>query len=566
MSAFSDSNTRWTMLLKNARRPVTEADHQVALNQQRLIVQNSLSNALITGMSASLIVVYYGALISLYILLPWALVMLAFTATSFSLWRRFNDAPLPTRVSGNFVAKSESIAAVIGFSWSIIVFGINDVDDGAITFFVMLCAGKAAAFTSMSGQLPRMTLRFSLGCIVPVMVAVALTDHSKALFMFVLAIAFIAVLQRGAIGSFIQLQKVLNEQIKAQRAEADLSSALETINDAFAVYGADGSLERSNARFQEWFPNGWDVEASGHARERRLPNGRWVMQSVNARPSGGWVCVHTDISSLKARERELLTAQREAEDASAAKGRFLSTMSHELRTPLNIINGFSRLMVRDSKLTLTENTVREYGSSIHEAGEHLLTVINDIIEFSKSGADTYVYEPRRIAPKDLLASAVTLAVSGNRLSSLDGIQVSLSPAMGELIVDEMAIRRVLINLISNALKFGGQPMDVAVRAFIREDGCPVFSVRDRGPGLSPEEVEQVFAPFFQCDRHLGGDFAGTGLGLTLSRQLARLHDGDVTMRSREGEGTTVALVLPAKIHIAPEKCREYPPALDSRAA
>ncbi|MEL6287059.1 MAG: HAMP domain-containing sensor histidine kinase, partial [Pseudomonadota bacterium] len=207
-------------------------------------------------------------------------------------------------------------------------------------------------------------------------------------------------------------------------------------------------------------------------------------------------------------------------------------MSHELRTPLNIINGFSKLMTRRSNVPLDETTVREYGDCIHEAGEHLLKVINDIIEFSEAGSGATSYDPVPVDPKSLLASAVSLAVGFNRTGSLDGIRVSVSPALGELIVDEMAIRRVLISLVSNAIRFGGSPLAVTIRAHVRDDGCPVISVSDNGGGLSPDEIEQVFRPFFQCDRHRGGDFAGTGLGLTISRQLAHLHGGDIVMRSR----------------------------------
>jgi len=551
MSAFTSSNTKWSRILLGSKAPVTAADNQLAVKQQLIIVRNSLANALITLTSAAMIVAYFIFAIDLWILGGWFLCMLAFSAASVGLWLRFRNAPVPDTVSGRFIGKSEQVAAVMGFSWSILVFALDSADHESLTFFVMLCAGKAAAFSSMSGQLPRVTARFSLGCILPVVTAACTTGHPHAIFMLVLSVAYVAMLQRGAIGSFIQLQSVLDEQIKAQKAESDLVNAIESIHDAFAIYRADGKLERSNSKFREWFPDGWQVDPADNGREHRLANGRWVMHSVSERPAGGWVSLHRDISSLKARERELVTARREAEEASAAKGRFLSTMSHELRTPLNIINGFSRLMSRDSRLPLPEETVREYGDSIHEAGEHLLTVINDIIEFSKSGADTYFYDPRPVAPRDLLASAITLAAGFHRLRSLEGIKVSVSPALGEILVDELAIRRVLINLIQNALKFGGSPLEVTVRAFLREDGSPVISIRDNGAGLTPEEVEQVFTPFYQCDRHLGGDFSGTGLGLTISRQLARLHEGDIVIRSRQGEGTTAALVLPPKTHVAP---------------
>jgi len=276
------------------------------------------------------------------------------------------------------------------------------------------------------------------------------------------------------------------------------------------------------------------------------------MRSVVPVSDGRQVSIHTDVTALKTRERELIAARREAEEANAAKGRFLSTMSHELRTPLNIINGFSRLMKADSRQRLSPAEVADYAGSIHTAGEHLLTVINDIIEFSKVGAERYLHDPVEVDLRELLARSVSLSAGFQRLESLEGIDVSVSSQVGGLVVDEMAFRRILINLVTNAIKYGGDPVKISVRAFLNADGLPVITIRDFGRGLPEAELEKVFDPFYQCEESRGGEFTGTGLGLTLSRELARLHGGDVHLASRLGAGTTASVILPASAHIAPE--------------
>ncbi len=360
--------------------------------------------------------------------------------------------------------------------------------------------------------------------------------------------------------SFKQLREVVSMTQDARTARRDLSDAIEALDDAFAIFDAEGEIAMSNRRFRDWFPAGATLDQFEDGRVQQVGPGRWVMGSLVPASQGRSVSIHTDITVLKERERELIAAHRDAEEANAAKGRFMATMSHELRTPLNIINGFSSLMLPDSRIALSKDDVSEYALAIHVAGEHLLLVINDIIEFSKVGVDRYLHNPVDVDIRELLAQAVSLAAGFQRLGSTDGIEVSVSPQVGALVIDEMAFRRVLISLITNAIKFGGKKVNIAIRAFLQPDGAPVITVRDFGCGIARNELERVFEPFYQCERDRGGEFSGTGLGLSLSREIARLHGGDVLLSSQQGVGTTASIILPERAHIAPAEyaalCKE----------
>ncbi len=555
MLPFLESNKSFLALARPAGRPVTPLDMEVAIAQRQSYVSNSMMMAFVNSVNAAVVAISFVHSPHATFLLGWLSLNIIISLLAVRLHFRLRAAAVPYRVSGRFLRKVEINSLVAGAIWGLPVLVVYDADSHLGIFFVLVACGTAAGFTSMLSQLPRVTARFLFGVSLPVVLQAVLIGGPYALPIAVLGSVLLIALVKGSLISFKQLLGLVRSRADANTARHQLLVAIEAIHDAFAIYDGNGELEMSNSRFREWFPRGAPLDERPDGSLCQVGQGRWAMRSVVPVSDGRTVSIHTDITALKTRERELIAARREAEDANAAKGRFLSTMSHELRTPLNIINGFSRLMKADSRLELTHEEVADYAGSIHTAGEHLLTVINDIIEFSKIGADRYLHDPEEVDLRELLARAVSLSASFQQIRSLDGIDVSVSPNVGALVVDEMAFRRIIINLVTNAIKFGGEPARVSVRAFVRADGAPVITIRDFGHGLTAEELEKVFEPFYQCDRDRAGEFSGTGLGLPLSRELARLHGGDVYLTSRVGAGTTASIVLPANAHIPPEVLR-----------
>ena len=552
MLPFLESNQSFFALARRAERPATALDMEVAAAQRQTYVSNAMMMAAVNAVNASVVAFSFATSAHSAFLFGWLTLNLIMSLLAVRLHVRLRAAPAPTRVTGRFLKKAEFNSLIAGVLWGMPVLVVYEANSYLGIFFVLVACGTAAGFSSMLSQLPRVTARFLFGVSTPIIVQAIIVGGPYSLPIAVLGSVLLIALVKGSLISFQQLLGLIGSRAQATTARQQLLVAIEAIHDAFAIYNAHGEAEMTNSRFREWFPKGAPLDERPDGSVCQVGQGRWVMRSVVPVSDGRTVSIHTDITALKARERELIAARREAEEANAAKGRFLSTMSHELRTPLNIINGFSRLMKTDSRLELSPEEVADYAGSIHMAGEHLLTVINDIIEFSKIGADRYLHDPEEVDLRELLARAVSLSAGFQRLKSLDGIDVSVSPTVGSLVVDEMAFRRIIINLVTNAIKYGGEPVKISVRAFLRADGAPVITIRDFGRGLSAEELEKVFEPFFQCERDRVGEFSGTGLGLPLSRELARLHGGDVFLSSRIGAGTTASIVLPASAHIPPE--------------
>ncbi|MEO0467548.1 MAG: HAMP domain-containing sensor histidine kinase [Pseudomonadota bacterium] len=467
---------------------------------------------------------------------------------------------LPERISGKSLKRGELALLIFGLLWGSAIYVVPSHQANISYFVFMVNVGMATGFSAITAASPRLSMRFAIPCLITNSVYFVVAGNPMGLAMAGLIFVLLVALFLGGVQSERQLVENINSWAAAKQARSNLIDAIEAVEDGFAIHGADGSVEMANSQFRHWFKSGVLAEKDARA-VRQLTDGTWVKQSTKPLDDGRSVSIHTDVTALKLREQQLIAARREAEEANEAKGRFMSTMSHELRTPLNIIIGFSKIMSTDSRIKVSENDMRDYANSIHDAGAHLLTVINDIIEFSRVGQDRYMHEPIPLDLSEQLAHAISLAARFNRVNDLKGLDISISPKLGAVIVDEAAFRRILINLVGNAMKFGGSPVKIAIRAFLDDSGCPVITIRDFGPGLAKSDLDRVFEPFFQSEADRGGEFSGTGLGLPLSRELARLHGGDVTLSSRPGAGATATIILPVKTHIAPRSEGKAGPAI-----
>lgn len=550
MAQFEDANRSALRIFWKASLPSTTEEREIAAFQQNVLVRNALYVGLVNLISTTIVLFVFWRFSHAPALVAWYVGMSAISVSSVLLWRKTRAGFNPTRVRGRMLQKAEWVAIVTGLAWGSLAFIVEPGHPEVFLFVVIIAVGKAAAFMTITNSVPRIASRFSCGCIAPVMVASLFQLPVFASAIIILGGFMLILLVRGSIASFEQLRTLVASRTEAQKARADLVDAIESVDDAFAIYDSSARLKLSNSRFREWFPKDAPLSLESDGRERMIGNGRWVLSSVEKVNDGGYVAIHTDISALKNRERELIVARREAEEASAAKDRFLATMSHELRAPLNLINGFSRLLTSDSRIAMTKDEIANYGDQIHRAGNHLQTVVNDIIEFSDVGAQAQAYHPEVLDVRDVIERAAGLAAAFQSLPDTRGIEIDVEPDLGAIVADEKAIQRILMNLISNAIRFGGDPVRVIVRACLRPDGAPLVSVRDFGYGLTAEELSQVFEPFYQCARNRNGEFLGTGLGLTISRELARMHDGDVLLSSRLQGGTTATLILPPKAHVA----------------
>jgi CheY-like chemotaxis protein len=240
-------------------------------------------------------------------------------------------------------------------------------------------------------------------------------------------------------------------------------------------------------------------------------------------------------------QEALLRAQEEAERANLAKSQFLASMSHELRTPLNAILGFSELLTDDSTDRFDKETRRRFLDQIHSSGQHLLQLINDILDLSKVEAGQMELH---FEPFDLGNLIDEVRATVEPLSRAKSIALKTEPFPElTLVADPAKVRQMLLNLVSNAIKFtpSGGHIEIRVR---RVDSHVEIAVSDSGIGIAKEDVGRLFTEFQQLDAGPGREHEGTGLGLALTRRFAELHGGQVSVESALGKGSTFTLRLP----------------------
>jgi cell cycle sensor histidine kinase DivJ len=278
------------------------------------------------------------------------------------------------------------------------------------------------------------------------------------------------------------------------------------------------------------------------------------------------VAVLRDVTERKAQQQALEEARAEAERANAAKSRFLATMSHELRTPLNAIIGFSDMLTKEALLMLDAGRRNEYASLINESGKHLLSVVNGILDISKIETGNFEITPEPFAPAQVVAGCCELLALRAREAGVD-IKRFVAGDLPEMIADKRALNQILINLLSNAIRFSDRGGKIAIGASA-EAAAITFTVEDNGIGISDEDLARVGEPYFQASRAYDRRHGGTGLGLSIVKGLVRLHGGELSIRSRVGEGTRVIVRLPldcertplqhSVVHALPSKAPVYP--------
>ncbi|UGV29053.1 PAS domain S-box protein [Rhodopseudomonas boonkerdii] len=255
------------------------------------------------------------------------------------------------------------------------------------------------------------------------------------------------------------------------------------------------------------------------------------------------VAVLRDVTDRKLQQQALEEARIAAERADASKTRFLATMSHELRTPLNAIIGFSEMIAQEDILMLDAAKRQEYARLINDSGQHLLSVVNGILDMSKLESGSFELAPEPFAPRSALINCcnlLALKASDNGVDLITDAPKDLPEING----DPRAFRQILLNLVSNAIKFTERGGSVTVTAGV-EGARLVVRVRDTGVGIAADDLARIGDPFFQAgETYHQRRHEGTGLGLSIVKSLVGMHGGDMQVQSRVGEGTSVTVALP----------------------
>ncbi len=403
---------------------------------------------------------------------------------------------------------------------------------------------------------------------------------------------------RVVIGMAIDITEQRGTQTRLIAAEARLSNALEAMTDSFVIWDGMNRLVSWNTRFENFFgfkpgqlqtgmahatveyyaSDNIEAETStlvANRTEILLKDGRWLRYQETITSDGSRVCTGTDVTEIRSRENQLevnqtalqktISVLREsqvrivdlaenyeqekirAEEANQSKSEFLANMSHELRTPLNAINGFSDIMKKEMFGPLGDPRYKEYVSDILFSGQHLLSLINDILDMSKIEAGKMTLNTEVMQVHDMINQVIRIVrgrADENRLTlNYDGVDLP------EIEADSRAVKQILLNLLTNAIKFTPEGGTVTAETAHNKAGI-IIKVTDSGIGIAKDDIERLAQPFEQIESEHSRKHEGTGLGLALSKSLVELHGGNLKIESVLGEGTTIIFTLPNK---PPEK-------------
>jgi two-component system cell cycle sensor histidine kinase PleC len=399
-------------------------------------------------------------------------------------------------------------------------------------------------------------------------------------------------LETRVFGTVIDSTQRYEAEARVSRLERQFRAAIENFSGPFALWDQRRRLLLWNQSFANAFKLGPDIlrlrasyEAIAAAsipairREKHEPDnpdvriielatGEWLHIVERRAADGGMITIGVDITPLKRQEQELARNEKrlsdaltraesqeyrikalakeaheerqKAEEASRAKSTFLANMSHELRTPLNAVIGFSEIMAKELFGPIGNEQYKQYSSDIYDSGNHLLDLINDILDMAKIEANKFTLTPRPLDPEVAIDQAVRLT---KRKAEDKGLSIVVDAQdLTEIEADHRAVKQILLNLLSNAVKFTDEG---AIMVHAR--GTPAgltFRVVDTGCGIPPEHLPRLARPFEQVEQELTRNNSGTGLGLALTKSLTEMHGGKLSIQSEVGRGTIVTVSLP----------------------
>ena len=404
------------------------------------------------------------------------------------------------------------------------------------------------------------------------------------------------------LGVALDITEARRAKAQAQSAEGRLRDGIESVSDAFALFDKNSRLLLSNQAFADAFGLASEAvrrgaakdelnriaalaikadhpSASAGVRELEMNDGRWLMISERFTSDGGTVVTAADMTAIKRQEAQtrqaadtlramvtkLETSQAElsllakkyevamtrAEAANQAKSEFLANMSHELRTPLNAINGFSEIMAGEMFGPVGDPRYKGYAQDILKSGQHLLSLINDILDMAKIEAGKMTLHYEKVSLKEICTDAARL-MRGKADEA--GLTLVVDAAdLDDIDADHRGVKQVMLNLISNAVKFTPEGGAVTVGVSAEGEDLQRIWVSDTGIGIAAQDLDRLAKPFEQIEGQHSKTTQGTGLGLALTKSLIELHHGVMNIESEPGQGTTVSVVLPVRRPDAPSQ-------------
>ncbi|MGH6946729.1 MAG: ATP-binding protein [Kiloniellales bacterium] len=465
------------------------------------------------------------------------------------------------------------------------------------TLLALTVLGQAMLSLAVCAWYPPAAMAFLLPALLPTALGFVSAGPAPSIATGATALMFMVAL--GGLGWFLNrrfcesvtrqlddrdfIERLLTGRASENAVQARLETALESMSEALAVFDAEDRLVICNSRFlgeqragrandlvgisfeelvSRDIGNAGIVNAIGREAEYvaerleyhrtqvgtfeiELSDGRWLQVRDRSTRDGGTVIVQTDITAYRHAEKKLRAAKEKAELANRSKSELLANTSHELRTPLNAIIGFSEVMESEIFGPLGSQRYIEYAKDIHKSGEYLIRVIDDLLDLAKIEAGKHEPADDTVDLERSIATAVNIT-HGQAKAAKVTVKVRIEPNLPRLRADQRMVQQILLNLLSNALKFTPPAGRVEISAEACRSGELVIKVSDTGVGMSAEDLERAFEPFGRAKGALVRNFEGTGLGLPLTRSLVNLHGGLLEIESTPDVGTLAIVSFPAQ--------------------
>lgn len=383
------------------------------------------------------------------------------------------------------------------------------------------------------------------------------------------------------VGIRTDITELKRREEEASHAGQTLLDAIESISDGFILFDADLRMVMCNSKYKEYYAIIEDIlqpgvsykkvievimerkgivieddglkkwkkqrmlqfESAQGFHHQQMADGRWILATERRTKTGGVVGIRTEITDIVKAEYESRKALAAAENANRAKSDFLANMSHELRTPLNAIIGFSSVISDEMYGPLNNPSYLEYAGDIQRSGVHLLNLISDLLDISKIESGVFTLQKSKFGIESAVQECLRM-VEGQCKERYITVQTKMEPDLPEIFVDARCFRQILLNVLSNAVKFTPNHGEIVISTVLSGDERVRISISDNGIGIAPENLKMILEPFGQVAHSDTRNHGGVGLGLSIVKSLVEQHEGTMTVQSELDEGTTVEITIP----------------------